>query len=243
MTTQFIEYKGKKYPIKEPTIKMWSEVMKLQGIMDEQDMFVKVIELTTGLSKDEIISANAKEISDVGKLVFNFLNQQDKTVVNEFNHNGKEYQFLDMDDISFGQFVDIDTFLTKEQNYRIQNMNELAAYLYIEKGTNYGDTKIKQRIQDFETLPVKYLEGSVFFLLSLAKASEGIITIYSQSKLLWMMMKIKIVLHLIGAGIQQSAHYVTKKFGFLTMCLAYPLISVSIICLTLWTLIVKKKNK
>ena len=35
MTTQFIEHKGKKYPIKEPTIKVWADVMKLQGILDE----------------------------------------------------------------------------------------------------------------------------------------------------------------------------------------------------------------
>jgi hypothetical protein len=243
MTTQFIEYKGKKYPIKEPTIKMWSEVMKLQGIIDEQDMFVKVIELTTGLTQEEILSADVKEIREVGKLVFSFLNQQDKKVANEFTHNGKEYEFLNIEDITFGQFVDIDTFLTKQENYRIQNLNELAAYLYTEKGTKYGETKIKQRIKEFETLPVKYLEGSVFFLLNLAKASEGITTIYSQSKFLWMTMKIKIILHLIGAGIQQSAHYVTKRFGYLTMFLAYPFISVSIIFLTLRTLIVKKKNK
>jgi hypothetical protein len=243
MTTQFIEYQGKKYPIKEPTIKMWSEVMKLQGILDDQDMFIKVIELTTGLSEDEILAADAKEIRDAGRMVFGYLNQKDKRVVSEFTHNGKEYQFLDVAEVSFGQFVDIDTFLTKEETYRIQNLNELAAYLYTEKGTKYGETKIKQRIKEFETLPIKYLEGSVFFLLNLAKASEGITTLYSQSKLLWLMMKVKIVFHLIGAGIQQSAHSVKTRFGSLTAFLTYPFISALIIFLTLKTLIPKGKDK
>jgi hypothetical protein len=242
MTTQFIEYKGKKYPIKEPTIKTWSEIMKLQGILDEQDMFIKVIEMATGLSQEEILSADAKEVREAGKQVFNFLNQQDKKVVNEFVHNGTTYQFLDMAEISFGQFVDIDTFLTKDESYRIQNLNELAAYLYTEKGTKYGDTKIKKRIKAFEDLPVKYLEGSVFFLLNSAKASEEITTLYSQSKFLWAMMKIKIIFHLIGAGIQQSARYVRNRFGVLMMCLIYPFISASIIFLTLKTLIKKGKG-
>ena len=242
MTTQFIEYKGKKYPIKEPTIKIWSEVMKLQGILDEQDMFIKILELTTGLTQEEILSADAKEIREAGKSVFNYLNQQDKKVVNEFTHKGISYQFLDVTDITFGQFVDIDTFLTKSEAYRIQNLNELAAYLYTEKDTKYGDTKIKKRIKEFEDLPIKYLEGSVFFLLSSAKASAEITSLYSQSKFLWMMMKIKIIFRLIGAGIQQSAHYVKKKFGFLMMCLIYPFISVSIIFLTLKTLIKSKKD-
>ena len=242
MTTQFIEYKGKKYPIKEPTIKIWSEVMKLQGILDEQDMFIKILELTTGLTREEILLADAKEVREAGNSVFNYLNQQDKKVVNEFTHKGKEYQFLDVTDISFGQFVDIDTFLTKSEAYRIQNLNELAAYLYTEKGSKYGDTKIKKRIKEFEDLPIKYLEGSVFFLLSSAKASAEITSLYSQSKFLWMMMKTKIIFRLIGAGIQQSAHYVKKKFGFLTMCLIYPFISVSIIFLTLKTLIKSGKG-
>jgi len=243
MTTQFVEYKGKKYAIKEPTIKMWSEVMKLQGILDEQDMFVKVIELTTGLTEDEILSADAREVRDVGRQVFGFLNQTDKKVVNEFNHNNKQYQFLDMTDISFGQFVDIDTFLTKDEAYRISNLNELAAYLYVEKGTKYGQSNIKARIKQFEELPIKYLEGSVFFLLSSAKVSEEIITLYSQSKWIWAMMKMKIIFHLTGAGIQQSAHSVKTRFGSLTMFLTYPFISALIIFLTLKTLIPKGKDK
>lgn len=243
MTTQFIEYKGKKYPIKEPTIKVWSEVMKLQSILDEQDMYIKILEITTGLTKEEILEADASEINLAGQMVKQFLSQQNRKVITEFSHNGKEYQFLDINNITFGQFIDIDTFLQKPETYRVQNLNELAAYLYTEKGTTYGQTKIKQRIKEFEDLPVKYLEGSVFFLLSSAKMSEQITTLYSQSRLLWMMMKIKIVFHLIGVGIQQSALYVRRRFGFLMMCLIYPFISASIIFLTLKTLIMNGKNK
>jgi len=242
MTTQFIEYKGEKYPIKEPTIKIWAEVMKLQGILDEQDMFIKILEMTTGLSQEQILSADAKDVLDAGKSVFTYLNQQDKKVINEFQHSGITYQFLDMTDISFGQFVDIDTFLSKDETYRTQNLNELAAYLYIEKGTKYGDVKIKKRIKAFEELPIKYLEGSVFFLLSSAKAYEEITTLYSQSKLLSLMMRTKIVFRLIGAGIQQSAHYVRNRFGVLMTCLIYPFISVLIIYLTLKTLIKSAKG-
>jgi hypothetical protein len=242
MTTQFIEHKGKKYPIKEPTIKVWADVMKLQGILDEQEMFVKILEISTGLTQEEILSADPAEILVAGKQVSSFLNQQDKKVVKEFTHNGIEYEFLDIGELTFGQFIDIDTFLTKDETYRAQNLNELAAYLYTEKGQKYGATKIKKRIKAFEDLPIKYLEGSVFFLLSSAKLSAEITTLYSQSRLLWTIMKAKIVFKLIGAGIQQSAHYAKIKLGTLITFLIYPFISVSIIYLTLKTLLKKKKN-
>lgn len=243
MLEHVIEYKGKKYPIKEPTIKTWTEVIKLKDIMDEGEMYIKVIELTTGLTRDEILESDAAKVKEIGEKVFKIVNGSNKKVVQHFEFEGQEYEFLDINNLSFGQYIDIDTFLSKKESYRIQNLSELAAYLYKEKGTKYGEKSIQDRIKKFEDLPVKYLEGSVFFLLNIAKASVDLTQIYSKSKFLRLMTRIKITSHLIGVGIKQSAHFVKTKYGYLGMLLTYPLLSVLIISRTLWTLIKRKKGK
>ena len=243
MLEHVIEYNGKKYPVKEPTIKTWTEVMKLKDILDEGELFVKLIELTTGLSKEEILNADASQINNVGEKVLSIVTGSNKQVVTSFEFNGVEYEFLDITSLSFGQFIDIDTFLAKKESYRIQNLSELAAYLYIEKGTKYGETNIQKRIKAFEDLPIKYMEGSVFFLLNIANLSVELTKIYSQSKTLKVVMKTKLISRLIGVGIQRSAHLVKTRFGYLGMLLIYPWLSVSIISLTLWTLIRNKRKK
>jgi hypothetical protein len=243
MVENVIEYNGKKYPIKEPTIKTWSEIMKLKDVMDEGELYIRVIELTTGLTREQILESEASKIKEIGEKVFVIVNGSNKKVAYNFEFNGQEYEFLDLNNLSFGQYIDIDTFLSKSESYRIQNLSELAAYLYREKGTKYGEKNIQDRIKKFEDLPVKYLEGSVFFLLNTARASVELTQIYSKSKFLRLTMKTKIIFHLIGAGIKQSAHLVKTRFGYLGMLLTYPLLSVLIISRTLWTLIRSKKRK
>lgn len=238
-----IEYNGKEYPLKEPTIKTWGEVMRLRDVMDEGELFIKVIELTTGLTRDEILKADASQVKKVGEQVLEIMTATNKKVVNAFEFDGEEYEFLDVNTLTFGQFIDIDTFLSKDENYRKQNLSELAAYLYIESGTKYGEKNIQNRIKKFEELPIKYLEGGVFFLLSIARTSDELTKIYSKSKMLRWIMKLKIISRLIGVGIQQSALLLRTRFGYFVMCLLYPLLSVSIISLTLWTTIRNKKRK
>ena len=243
MIEHVIEYGGKKYPVKEPTIKTWTEVMKLKELLDETDLFVKIIELTTGLSTEEILKADASQVKKVGEQVLSVVTGSNKKVVKEFSHNGQDYEFLNIQDLTFGQYIDIDTFLSKEENYRIQNLSELAAYLYIEKGTKYGDKNIQARVKAFEDLPIKYMEGSVFFLLSTANLSAELTLIYSKNPKWKAVRKLKIIFRLIGAGIQQSALLLKIRFGYLGMLLAYPLLSVSTIFLTLWTIIRSKKKR
>lgn len=245
MITQFVEHRGQKYEIKEPTIKTWSELMNKRDLFEDHEFYMKLIELSTGIPYKELQESDATDVLETGEKVFRYTNQEQKKIFPKFEHNGKTYQFIDTADMSFGQFVDIDTFLTKDEQYRIQNLNELAAYFYIEQGTKYGDTPIKKRIKEFDELPIKYVEGAIFFLLSSARASDEITKIYSKSKFLWKVINLKIVFRLIGAGIQQSLHYVKNRYGALTMYLVSPFISVSIICLTLWTYLksVRKKSK
>ena len=241
--TNYIEYKNKKYEVKEPTIANWSNVMNLKDLLDEQDLYIKMIEEITGLSKEEIMEIPASQVYNVGDTLFQYINQTQKQLHQQIEFKGITYNVIDIHNISFGQFVDIDTFLSKDEAYRIANLSELAAYIYTETGTKYGDKPFGPKIELFKELPMKYVEGSLFFLLSSGKALRQLTTLYSKSRLMWEMMRLRIALVRFGDGIKHLVSSQTTWFGKLILFLISPLLLVSTICLTLWTLISKKKKR
>jgi hypothetical protein len=243
MVKTFVEHKGKKYEVKEPTIESWGSVMKLKDILEEDELFLRMIVEATGMSREEVLSAEASTIKKVGEALFRYLNEESKKLTQRFTHKEKDYVIVDINNITFGQFVDIDSFLQKDEQYRVANLNELAAYLYCEEGVEYTKSNIKQRIIDFKDLPVKYVEGALFFLSTTGKQLHGLLQIYSQNKLKYRILKARTLLMGIGAGISQLVSLPRTKFGRLIMWCLYPLWLVSTILLILWTTIVKKKRK
>jgi len=243
MEVTYIEHEGKKYEIKEPTIEVWKNVMIYKDLLDEEDMYVKMISEVTGLSMKEIKNSDALEIRIAGDKLWRYLNQESKLLFRTIEHNGTKYNLVDLNKVSFGQFVDIDTFMKKDESYKIANLNELAGYLYCEDGVEYGNSDIKKRIQDFKTLPVKYIEGAIFFLLNLGKGLQELTTLYSKSPVMWWIMRVRIAWASFGDGIKRLVSSQKTKFGKLIVLLTSPLWLVSIIFLSLWITISSKKKK
>jgi hypothetical protein len=234
MIENYIEYNSKKYEIKELTISMWSNIMKYKNILDDIDMYVKMISEMTGLSSEEIRNSNATSIVNTGQLLYKFLNKESKEIHYNINFEGIDYTLVDFNNISFGQFVDIDTFISKDESYRISNLNELAAYLYTEKGKNYGDKNFKKNIEIFKELPLKYVEGAVFFLSTLERELQNLSQIYSKNKLMWQMIRLKVASLNFGDTIYGLVNSQKTKFGKLILLLLSPLWLVLITFLTLW---------
>jgi hypothetical protein len=240
METIQVELNKTKYTIEEPNIELWTNVMKFKDLLDEEELYIKMISEVLGITREEVLSADTTQILEIGDYVYSFINKESKKLFKQIDFQGTKYNLVDVNNISFGQYVDIDTFLRKEEGYRIANLNELAAYLYTEDGVSYTNSNIKLRIETFKTLPIKYIEGAIFFLLNLAKGSQELTRLYSQSKVMWTIMKIRITLMLIGDGIRQYQLSRTTWFGKLTTWLLYPFISVLI---TFHILLIKDKNK
>lgn len=238
-----IIHKGKKYQVKELTISMWSEIMKYKDIMEEEQLYYKMIAEMVGIPEEELLSADASEIISIGEKLKSTLYTESKHLFPNIEFEGKKYKLVDVHSMSFGQFVDIDSFLSKDENYRISNLNELAAYLYTEDGSSYGQTNFKSQIETFKRLPIKYVEGAVFFLLNFGKALQLLSQISSSKKLLWWMMRLKITLTHIGDGIKQSISSRKTVFGKLIGLLVSPLLLVLIIFRIIWTLIKKKVKR
>jgi hypothetical protein len=229
MTGTYIEYQGKKYPLRELTIDMWGNIMKYKNILEEMDLYVKMIADMTGLTTEEVRQSDAHSIIETGSLLYNYINQESKDVKYNLEHKGIQYELCDFSRMSFGQFVDIDSFMSKEESYKIANLNELAAYLYTEKGKKYGDSDFKKKIEEFKTLRVRDIEAAVFFLWTLEKALPVLTQLYSENKWMWRMAKMKILFLNFGATMSGFLNSRRTKFGKLIVLLVFPLFFVSTI--------------
>lgn len=243
MEQTYIDYDNKKYPIKELTIEKWQNIMKFREIFDEGDLYIRMISEMTGLTPQQVEEGDAQSILACGKLLDSYINQESKKVYSEITYKAVEYTLVDFNKISFGQFVDIDTFIMKDETYKISNLNELAAYLYIEKNKKYGEMDFAENIENFKDLPMKYIEGAVFFLWTLERGLFGLSQVYSGNK--WLMRGVKIIIILANFGATMSGFLNSRRtrFGKLIVLLVSPLFFVSTICRTLLTYAMNRKKR
>lgn len=211
MEKQFIKYNGKNYEVKEPTIDVWGKLASLQDWTEENEFSVLLISEVTGLSKEEILMSDWKEILVASQNLSNYLLNQGKEFYNEFEFEGQKYKFVDLPNLSFGEFVDIDSYLIKPLVERRRELHFLAAMLYREvdedgKIKKYNGNDLPGRAEKFKRLPIKYLNGASSFFLLIEKISRGNIQISLRTrfkmrmKVIWTLAKL-IVLTSIGAGL------------------------------------------
>jgi hypothetical protein len=220
MMDNFITYQNKKYEITEPTIEQWSKLMALQEWTEEQEFAVKLLSFVTGLSEVEIENSDYEEILQAtNKISATFLNES-KKFRNEFEFNGKKYKFLDLPNLTFGEFVDIDSFLSKPANEKKTQLNLLMAMLYREVDKHgmyvpYDSRLIPIKAEEFKKLPVKYVNGASSFFLRLGKISQGSlrISLWNRMKIglrmTWMLVK-SVALISIGVGWVRFSNWLTR---------------------------------
>jgi len=134
-------YKGKNYEVKEPTVEDWSKLILLQEWTDEREFCVKLLSYTTGLTEEEIENSDYIEVMKISNEISNFLMKDGKDFQNEFEFNGKRYRFLDLPNLTFGEFIDIDTYLSKEPHEKTKEMNGSTNFFFHLDKTLRGNFK------------------------------------------------------------------------------------------------------
>jgi hypothetical protein len=172
------KYKGKEYEVDEPNVEMWSKLVLLQEWTDEREFCVKLLSFTTGLTEEEIENSDYLEVVKLSNEISTFLTQDGDKFYNEFSFNNKNYRFLDLPNLTFGEFIDIDTYLTKEPHEKKKEMPLLMAMLYRELDENgnykpYNSKELQLKAEEFKKLPVKYVRGSTNFFFHLEKTLSG----------------------------------------------------------------------
>jgi hypothetical protein len=203
-------YKGKQYEIEEPTVEMWSKLILLQEWTDEREFCVKLLSFITGLTEEDIENSDYMEVVKLSNEISVFLTQDGDKFYNEFSFNNKNYRFLDLPNLTFGEFIDIDTHLSKEPHEKKKEMPLMMAMLYRELDENgnykpYNSKELQLKAEEFKKLPVKYVRGSTNFFFHLDKTLQGNfrVSFWQRLKLtgrmIWMLVKL-IPLISFGAG-------------------------------------------
>jgi hypothetical protein len=220
MEKQYVKYKGKKYLINEPTIEDWARIMVLQQWSDEREFATILLSQITGLSVEEIENADYQEVLNAAQVISEYFLQESTEFKNEFEFNETKYRFLDLTNMTFGEFIDLDGFLQKPVVEKQKEMNLLMAMLYREvddKGTTlpYDSGKVQFRAEEFKKLPVKYVHGASSFFLRGEKLLRGSMTGYSWFrtkmilKMIWMLVKFT-ALTSFGVGLALLLRLPTK---------------------------------
>lgn len=195
-----IKYKGKKYTVSEPTIADWSKLVLLQEWTDEREFSVKLLSMITGLTEEEVENADASEIVKVSNELSGFLMKNATEFKNEIEFKDKKYRFLDLANLTFGEFIDIDTYLSKTPTEKKKEMHLLMAMLYREVDENgnykpYDSKLVQQRAEEFKKLPVKYVNGATSFFLRLDRILRGDLKasfweqVKMMGKMIWLLVK------------------------------------------------------
>lgn len=193
-------YKNKQYEIEEPTVEMWSKLVLLQEWTDEREFCVKLLSFTTGLTEEEIENSDYMEVVKISNEISTFLTQDGDKFYNEFSFNNKNYRFLDLPNLTFGEFIDIDTYLTKEEHEKKKEMPLLMAMLYRELDENgnykpYNSKELQLKAEEFKKLPVRYVRGSTNFFFHLGKTLSGNfqasfwVRLKLMAKMIWILVK------------------------------------------------------
>jgi hypothetical protein len=220
MNKHIITYEGKDYEVKEPTIEMWTRLGVLKDILDEGEFLIKVISEATGLKDKEIKQADWYDIMTVGTNLTDYLINQTSDFHNEFVFKDVKYRFIDLPNLTFGEFIDIDSFITKPEIERKSQLNMLMALFYREVGEDgkivkYDGGLVAERAELFKKLPIKYVHGALGFFLLLEKTllepSPKFLT-----RVKWIQMKMKVermkakVLRSIGVGLEYLQFWRTR---------------------------------
>lgn len=158
------------YEIKAPTIKQWIQFNRVDSFGEDKDednlnICVKLLSIMTGESEDSIRECPYQSVLDVGNEVLNFIMSLSKKFHKSFVFDGVEYNFVDLNKISFGHYMDIDHFFSKKPHERKNELNIHLALLYLPKTDNakYLSNSVMERAEKFKELSIEYYFGALFF--------------------------------------------------------------------------------
>jgi len=194
--------------LKEITLGQYQKYLKMQK-ENEDETFIaqKMIEIFCNTRLDYVMKMRWKDVNEI-VTDLGVMFEEDQKLQKQFTLNGTNYGFIpNLDEISFGEFVDLDTYLSDWDQmhkamqvlYRPVDISVRGRY-NIKEYTAITDDTMKE-------MPLAYALGAVFFLLNLGKELSQTMMDYLQRGVLKEHTPLKEGLIENGVGI----HHFTKQ--------------------------------
>jgi len=192
------------------SIENYVKIYKLKDIFSEDYFSAKIINLITDCPVEDLLESDAQEIHYISAYIMSLLPDSKPEFKDRFELNGVHYGFFPQwRDLTYAEFVDMDTISTKKPDELLNLLHILASIMYrpiveetsehnfkIEK---YNVDSMKERAELFKKeLDITYVLGAQFFFINFARkyflyTQTSLITkipIWMKIKIVWKMRKL-----------------------------------------------------
>lgn len=200
---------GNQYNIPDyVTIDNYSKIYKIKDLFNDDYFAAKLVSIFTTAPIEDLLEADYESISFLASQILESLpKQKDTQFVDRFEIDGVHYGFFpDWKELTFAEYIDMDTISTKKPEELLDLLHILAAIMYrpiIEEKSEhdfkiekYDINTMKIRAEIFKKkLDVKYILGAQFFFIKFARkysdytqtSSTQSLGMWTTIKLIWMM--------------------------------------------------------
>lgn len=189
-------------------INVYAKIYKIKDLFTDEYFAAKLISSITNCPLQDLLEGGFEEISYISNYILsNLPKQKDVKFVDRFELDGVHYGFFpDWKELTFAEFIDMDTIITKKPEQLLDMLHILAAVMYrpivdeisehnfqIEK---YDLVSLKTRSELFKKkLDVSVILGAQFFFIKFAtrflnytpQFSETKMNMWTHIRMIWMM--------------------------------------------------------
>jgi hypothetical protein len=177
---------GIEYKVPEKiTIEHYVKIFKLKDLFTDQYFAAKLVSIVCDAPLDDLLESDYQEVNYIASHILTLIPIKDPKFVDRFEIDGVHYGFFPRwQDLSFAEFVDMDTISTKKEDEILDMLHFLAAIMYrpivseksehdfeIEK---YDVKSMKVRAELFKKkLDIVIVLGAQFFFINYARRYSG----------------------------------------------------------------------
>jgi hypothetical protein len=200
----------KKYQLpKSISIDKYVKIYKAKELFTDEYFAAKIINIVCDTPLDDLLDSDYQEVNYLAAQILEMIPIDKPKFKDRFEIDGVHYGFFPTwKELSFAEFVDMDTISTKKPDELLSMLHILAAIMYrpiteekshhdfqIEK---YDVEKMKVRSEIFKhKLDISYVLGAQFFFINYAKkysdyfllSSMKTLSIWTRIKLIWNLRK------------------------------------------------------
>jgi hypothetical protein len=207
-----IKFKVDDLEYKVPTfisIENYVKIFKQKDIFSDDYFAARIISEVTDCPVEDLLEGDAQEMNYVAAYILSLIPQETPKFIDRFELDGVHYGFFPKwRDLTYAEFVDMDTISTKKPDELLSLLHILASIMYrpittqrsqhdfdIEK---YNLESMKERAELFKKkLDIKYILGAQFFFINYARIFSSYtqmslmkkIPMWTRIKLIWKMRK------------------------------------------------------
>lgn len=183
----------------------YTKIFKVKDLFSEQYFAAKLINLVMDVPLDDLLKCDYEQINYIATTILGLIPvEKEFKFIDRFEIDGVHYGFFpNWKDLSFAEFVDMDTLATKKPDELLDYLHILAAVMFrpiedeiSEHNFNIEEYDVKTMIPRAELfknkLDIKILLGAQFFFIKFAK-KFSVYTLLSLTPKLSLWKKIKIM--------------------------------------------------